>query len=159
MTHCIDVARSVPRTLALALLATALLGCSGRTELFPNSDPALRKSPAQFAADAARRFPYPSDLAPGSENTAAAQVDYGLDELHVRNLTGTQLEDVEIWVNREYVVYLPVFEPTVAKIINFRMLFNEAGEHFPLDNNDVRMVQLELVHDGKLHPVVLRLRD
>ena len=40
---------------ALSVLALGLGGCAGRTSLFPNSDTNLRKTSAEFAADAAKR--------------------------------------------------------------------------------------------------------
>jgi hypothetical protein len=140
-------------------IAMLLAGCSGQTELLPNSDKNLRKTPAQFAADAARRFPFRVDLPSSGEAQAGAQVDYTLDEIYIRNLSGTEWTDVELWVNRQYVVFLPVMQPDVAKTINFRMLYNVDGQFFPLDNNKVRIEQLEMIREGKLYTVPMRLRD
>jgi hypothetical protein len=86
-------------------------------------------------------------------------VDYTLDEIYIRNLSGTEWTDVELWVNRQYVVFLPVMQPDVAKTINFRMLYNVDGQFFPLDNNKVRIEQLEMIREGKLYTVPMRLRD
>ena len=46
-------------------------GCAGRAEILPNSDPALRRSAAKFAADAARRPPYHADPTRAGEVTSA----------------------------------------------------------------------------------------
>src|SRR5579859_3964297 len=50
------ITRTAWGVMAVALLA----GCEGRPSLLPNSDPDLRKTSTQFAADAAKRFPYPT---------------------------------------------------------------------------------------------------
>ena len=50
--------------LSAALITCGLImGCEGRSTLIPNSDPALRRTSTEFAADAAKRFPYPTDAA------------------------------------------------------------------------------------------------
>lgn len=141
------------------VLCGFLSGCSGQVALLPNSDPNLRKTPAEFSADAAKRFPFRVDLPSSGEAKAGAQVDYTFDEIYVRNLSGTEWKDVELWVNRQYVVFLPVMQPEVSKTLNFRMLYNVDGQHFPLDNNNVRVERLEMIRDGKLYTVPLRLRD
>ena len=52
--------------LSLLIGSAALLGgCAGRAEIFPNSEPALRHTAAEFAADAAKRFPYKADAPRG----------------------------------------------------------------------------------------------
>lgn len=150
---------SIVKSALSLVVIVSLAGCTGRVELLPNSDPNLRKTPAEFSADAAKRFPFRVDLSSSGEAEAGAQVDYALDELYVRNLSGTEWKDVKLWVNRQYVVHLPVMQPDVSKTINFRMLYNVDGQHFPTDNNKVRVEQLEMIREGKLYTVPLRLRD
>src|ERR1051325_11680992 len=62
--------------------ALILTGCSGRPSLLPNPDPQLRHSSAEFAADAAKRFPYKTDLT-SAQTTARAQVGYMLNVLEI----------------------------------------------------------------------------
>jgi hypothetical protein len=135
----------------------ALIGCQGRTQMLPNSHPALNRPPAQLAADAAKRFPFNTDLQPAGDALAGAEVDYTFDWLSIRNLSPDEWTNVEIWVNRSYVVALPDIKPDRLIQINFRQLFNENGEHFPLDNREVRIESLELTRDGRLYSVPLRL--
>src|SRR5256885_14240904 len=79
-----------------------LIGCAGRTQLIPNSDPALRRTSAQFAADAAKRFPYKADAPQGGNAKGRCQVGYTLNVLEITNLSEEDWNDVEIWVNRAY---------------------------------------------------------
>src|SRR5436190_23936549 len=95
-------------TLGLMLLGLTgmLAGCAGRAEIFPNSEPALRHTAAEFAADAAKRFPYKAD-APRGGTVQRAQVGYSVNKIEIENLGETDWDDVEIWVNKSYVVWLP----------------------------------------------------
>src|SRR5205814_856057 len=57
-------------------LVALAAGCAGRPSLIPNRDPELHKTSAQFASDAAKRFPYKSDAPQAGEAVARAQVRY-----------------------------------------------------------------------------------
>ena len=149
------------RTLAVLVLAGCgiMLGCAGRPSILPNPDPQLRKSAAQFAADAAKRHPYKADAPRGGDALARAQVGYMLDRLEVVNLSNEQWNDVEVWVNQKYVVSIPRMEPNKLKQFNFQMLFDENGNYFPRDNNKTRVTKVEIFHDGKIYNVPLQLAD
>ena len=142
-----------------AAIAVAVGGCSGRPALIPNPDPNLRKASAQFAADAAVRHPYKSDVPRGGEAIARSQVGYALDRLDLVNLSQEPWKDVEIWVNQRYVVHLPKVEPNTLKIINFQMLYDEKGNYFPTDNKKVLVDKVEMYKDGKMFDVPVRLAD
>lgn len=143
--------------LLVALLLVA--GCSGRPTVLPNPDPALRKSSAEFAADAAKRFPYPADAERAGRARARAQVGYALDVLEIVNQSAEEWSDVTVWVNRSYVVHLPKMEPGKLKKLPFQMLFNDKGQYFPLDNRKAVIEQLELFQNGKLYEVPVQLAD
>ena len=148
--------------LAAAGAAVAIglgLGCSGRPSLVPNPDKNLRKASAQFAADAAVRHPYKSDLPRGGEAIARTQVGYSLDRLDFVNLSQEEWQDVEIWVNEKYVVHLPKVEPNTLKLIQFQMLFDAKGNYFPTDNKKVLVSKVEVKKDGKMFDVPVRLGD
>src|SRR3954471_21023395 len=70
----------------MAALISVLGGCQGTVSLFPNADPALRKTPAEFAADAAKRQPFKADAPRGGEAAGRAEVNYAGDVLQVSNL-------------------------------------------------------------------------
>lgn len=134
-------------------LAMGLIGCSGRPSLIRNSDPELRKSSAQFAADAATRFPYPADAPKGGEAVARAQVGYSMNKLEIVNLSTDEWKDVEVWVNGAYVVFIPTMQPNQLKTLHFQLIFNDKGMYFPLNNKEVFVDKVEILRDGKLYNV------
>src|SRR3954452_13025215 len=87
-----------------------LVGCSGRPQILPNSDESLRKTSTEFAADAARRFPYKLDAPRAGDADARAQVGYVLDVLEIENLSTEDWSDVDLWINQEYVIHLNKLE-------------------------------------------------
>jgi hypothetical protein len=155
----------IRRTLALAaaLCLAPLVGCAGRPSLIPNSDPTLRKTSAQFASDAAKRHPFNAGLADGGNAQGRAQVGYGRDTIEIVNLGTEDWQNVEIWVNRKYVVFVPRIRAGASRVttLNFQMLFDEKGRYFPLNNSTPdRMVrQLEIVRDGKAYTVPFTQAD
>ena len=149
----------VMTALVLVVVAGAMVGCSGRPTVIPNPDPGLRKSSAEFAADAAKRFPYPADAEQGGKAVGRAQVGYTMNVLEVVNLSNETWTDVDVWVNRSYVVHVPKMEPNRLKRLGFRMIFNDSGHHFPLKNSRVMVQRVELFQDGKLYELPLQLAD
>src|SRR3954447_14119772 len=137
----------------LGLVGSALVGCAGRAEIFPNSEKALRKTAAEFAADAAKRFPYKADAPRGGIATGRAQVGYSLNKLEIENLGDEDWDDVEVWVNKSYVVSLPKLKARPGKIpaIPFQALFNDEGHSFPTDNSVTRVSLVEVYRDGKMY--------
>jgi hypothetical protein len=144
----------------IALLASLLLvGCAGRPQLFPNSDKALQKTSTEFAADAAKRFPYKMDVPRAGLADARAQIDYTFDVLEIANLSDEDWEDVEVWVNQQYVVYIPKMESHALKHLTFQMIFNDGGFSFPTNNMKTRIEKLEILYAGKMYEVKLQLAD
>ena len=149
----------------LSLLSLLLVGsgCSGRPSLLPNSDPKLRKTSAQFAADAAKRHPFNSSLPDGGEAKGRAQVGYGMDTVQVVNLSDEHWDNIELWINRKFVVFVPRIEARSqrAKTLNFQMFYDDRGHFFPVDNsNPNRMVQrLEMVRGGRVYTIPVKLAD
>lgn len=146
---------------AAASLAGVMIlgGCAGRPSLIPNSDPALRKTSAEFAADAAKRFPYPADAPDGGEAVARSQVGYVLDRLDIINLSDEDWDNVDVWVNKAYVVHLPKMEKGMLKHIPFQMLFNDEGQSFPTDNSKILVETVQILRDGTLYTVPSAIAD
>jgi hypothetical protein len=146
-----------------ALVLASLAGCAGRPSLIPNSDPTLRKTSAQFASDAAKRHPLNAALPSGGVARGRAQVGYGRDTIEVVNLGSEDWQNVEIWANRKYVVFVPKISAGAQRVktLNFQMMFDDKGHYFPLDNrkpeNMVR--QLEMVRDGMLYTIPVKQAD
>src|SRR5947207_14128888 len=116
--------------LLVALLLVGCAGCAGRPSLIPNADKSLRRTSAQFAADAAKRHPYKSDAPRGGEAVARAEVGYMLKQITIVNLSPQAWNDVELWVNQKYVVFVPVMEPNKLKTLNFQMMYDDQGNYF-----------------------------
>jgi hypothetical protein len=142
----------------------ALGGCAGRPSIIPNKDEALRKTSAQFAADAAKRS-YHAESPRGGEAPARAEVDYTLKEVRLANLSPDDWNDVEVWVNQKYVVYLPAL-PHAEKgegyrHLNFQMMYDNEGNYFPVNfiMSKVRIEKVEVHHDGKMFDVPVALAD
>ena len=147
---------------AAACLAT-IAGCAGRPSLIPNSDPALRKTSAAFAADAAKRHPFNAALPSGGVAKGRAQVGYGRDTIEVVNRDTQDWQNVELWANRKYVVFIPSIRAGAERVttINFQMMYDAKGRYFPVNNaQPERMLrQLEIVRDGTIYSVPFTQAD
>jgi hypothetical protein len=141
--------------LSLAMLA----GCAGRPSILPNDDKQLRKTSAQFAADAAKRHPFKADAPKGGDAVARAEVGYTLNQIDIVNLSQDTWNDVEVWVNQSYVVFIPVMEPKKLKTLNFQMMFDDQGNSFPTNNSKVLVKNVEIYRDGKMYNVPAKLGD
>src|SRR3954471_6188075 len=146
-----------------AVWGAFLLGCEGQTSVLPNSDKNMRKTPAQWAADAAKRQPFNADLPSGGEAVGRAQVGYVLNKIEVWNGSDADWENVEIWANRNYVACIPKVEAKGKRVktIEFEMLYDGDGHHFPDDNDSPKnqIHQLEMVKDGKIYSMPVKLAD
>ncbi len=146
---------------ASAVVLTGLLvaGCSndGPTP-FPPVDKNLRKPTAQLAADAAKRHPFKADAPQGGIAVARAEVDYGfLRLINITNLSDQDWDNVEIWINRKYVVMVPKIIHNYQETINFQLFFDDSGFNFPI--RGVRIEKLEMLRDGKIYQIPLHLAD
>ena len=150
------------KTLAIGLFSCLIIltGCEATPSVVPVSDPALSKTSAQYAADAVKHFPFKSDTPAGQVTPARALVDYSLDFIDLVNLSNHDLVNPEIWMNRQYVMVVPLLKAGEIKRLNFRMFYDDRGDHFPLNNNiekgGVIIRQLEIIVDGKLYQVPVR---
>jgi hypothetical protein len=144
----------------LGAFAVALLaGCEMKPSVLPNSDKNLRKSTAEFAADAAKRQ-YPTTAPRGGDVQAQASIDYGFDNrIDAVNLSGDTWNQVELWVNEKYVIFIPVWQTRELKRIGFRMLYDRDGMTFPTDNKQFKVEKVEVFRDGKLYAVPMKLAD
>jgi hypothetical protein len=130
------VASACPRGLVLSLALLFVfgptVGCTGRVSLLPNSDKALRRTPAHFASEAAKRT-YRTDLPDGGTAEARAQVAYDGNYIQILNLSDEDWTDVEVWVNRKYVVHLPRIDAGQKRVksVTFMMLYDDQGNPFP----------------------------
>jgi hypothetical protein len=144
---------------ALAGVMLAVGGCfSERTGFLPNEDTALRKKDKEFVADATQRFPY-KETAERGTTSARAEVDYMYRYIGVANLSDAQWKDVEVWVNKQYVVFVPAWKGEVLKRIQFTMLRDERGNPFTSDKGRNPVKSVEVFTDGKMYDIPLFLAE
>jgi len=146
-----------------AVWGAFLLGCEGQTSVLPNSDKNLRRTPAQWAADAAKRHPFNADMPSGGQAVGRAQVGYMLNKVEVWNGSDADWDNAEIWANRQYVAFVPKIAAKSKRVttIEFEMLYDAEGHHLPTDNKAAQkqIKQLEMVKDGKIYEIPLKLAD
>jgi hypothetical protein len=150
------IAQFLQLLVCVALLGAGMtFGCAGRPALLPSTDPNLRKTMTEFAADAAKRHPYKSDAPRGGEALARASIEYTFKTFQILNYSDTDWQDVEIWVNQNYVVFVPAIPhgKEGSKLIEFSMLFDEKGNYFKTDGGKVHIDQLEVLRDGKMYTI------
>ena len=152
---------SIKRVAGGVIVLGLLAGCEGRPSLLPNSDPNLRKTSTQFASDAAKRFPYPAGAEKAGPAQGRAQVDLMMAELQVLNYDSQDWTDIDLWVNRSYVVHIPRLSKAKEKVetINFTMLYDAQGHSFSTDGGKNPMKDVEIVRDGKVYQIPLALAD
>ena len=159
-----DIHVALVRFLAFAVVAVMFAlaggGCNGRVAIMPNSDKALNHTPAQFAAEAAKRS-YPTEMTDGGTADARAQVAYEVDQIQLLNLSPEDWTDLEIWVNRKYSLHLPRLEAGKKRVktLTFLMLYDDQGNPFPSDNMKQKIDTLEMIRDGKKYSIPLVLAD
>jgi predicted small lipoprotein YifL len=146
-------------TLLVLMATSSMVGCGEKPGWMPNPDKNLNRTKMQFAADAAKRHPYKSNAPRGGEAVARAQVGYTLNRIDLVNLSKEPWSDVEVWVNQKYVVFVPTMQPNDLKIIEFTMLFDDQGNYVPLDNKKVLVNKVEILRDGKMYDVPVKLGD
>jgi len=145
------------RYLLISCVVGIVCGCAGRASIMPNPDKSLRKTSAEFAADAAKRHPYKIDAPRGGEAVARAEVDYTVKKVDIVNLSDDQWDNVEVWINGNYVVFVPTMESKKIKKLDFQMMFDDQGQSFPTSHLTVS--KIEILRDGKMYDVKVRPAD
>lgn len=112
------------------------MGCD-EPGYYPNQDPALRKSRTALRADSTQRL-YPADASRVKGLAIRSQIGYMARTVDVANLTDQDFANVEVWVNGQYVCYLPKMEKGVLKSIPWDALYDREGKHLPTDGAGVR---------------------
>lgn len=143
------------------VIFASLAGCEGRPGLLPNSDPALNKTSTQFAADAGRRFPYPSSLPHPGTADGRAEVDVMLTRLQILNSSDEDWKDIEIWVNQSYVCHIPNIPKGKQRVetVGFEMLFNVNGDYFTTNGGKNPITLVEMRRNGKVYQLPIVLAD
>jgi hypothetical protein len=155
--------RSIPEIACfLGIIACGLLaGCEGRPDLIPNSDPTMNRTSTQFAADAARRFPYPETSPRGGTAAGRAEVDVMLTRLQILNSSQDDWNDIDIWVNQSYVCHVPSIPKGKQKVetVDFTMLYNDKGDYFTTNGGKNPVTLVEIRKDGKFLQVPIVMAE
>lgn len=150
------------KTCIISLLAAAGLVCGGcwdtSISFMPNPDPALRKSSDEFAAQAKKLYPFNTKAIDAGQAIAGAQVSYPLHRLELINLSDETWNNTEVWVNHQFVVFLPKIQPKVLIRIPFTALYNDHSRYFRQDA-DVMIDSLILIRGDKQFSVPVELAD
>lgn len=138
-----------------------LAGCEGRPGIIPNSDPALNKTSTQFAADAARRFPYPSSASRSKTADGRAEIDLMLTRLQILNSSDEDWTNIDIWLNQSYVCHIPSIPKGKLKVetIQFQMLYNVNGDFFDTQDGKNPVNMVEMFRDGKMSQIPIVMAD
>jgi hypothetical protein len=132
-------------TTIIATIALLSVGCKiERATILPSDVPSLNRPASQLASDAKARFPFPIDFERGGETAGRVEVGYSLNSLNLLNYSGQPWTDVDLWINRQYVVNLSNVPSNKLIAINFKHLFNESGSHFPTNNRLMKVQRVEL---------------
>ena len=88
-------------------------------------------------------------------------MEYSFDFMDLTNLSKQDISQPEIWINRQYVLALQSIKADEVKRLNFRMFFDDKGDHFSFKNDVEKggaiVRQLEIISDGKIYQVPIRL--
>ena len=143
-------------TFAVGAMAMALAGCHDTPGFYPNQDVALRKPIGNYRMDAARRT-YPADAPRVRGLAARSQIGYVVKAVDVANLSDEDWNEVEVWVNKQYVCYLPRMEKGVLKSIPFDALYDGDGHHVPTGSRTFIVETVEVFFGGKLYDMPVRV--
>jgi hypothetical protein len=136
----------------LAAVSLVAFGCQDRAVLIPNFDPSIDKRLSTIRADVAGLFPYPAAAEQGGELLdARAEIGYTWNQINLVQFSGQTWENVEIWINQSYAFRLDRMESRDLKRISFKLFFNQAGQHFPLDNRNTIIDSIEVRKDGVVY--------
>jgi hypothetical protein len=141
-----------------ALIGVAAIGCEGTVSLLPATDSSLRKTPAAFAADAAKRQ-YESDAKKVPDTEFRADYALILRQIDLANISAQDWDNVEIWINGTYVVYVPHFEKKTDKTLYFTMFYDRNGRHFDTNFGQNPIKSLEVFRSGAMFSVVDHVAD
>jgi hypothetical protein len=137
-----------------------LAGCEGRPTLIPNSDSTLNQTSTQFAADAAKRFPY-SGGAKAADASGRAEIDVMLARLQILNSDDADWNDVEIWVNQGYVCHVATIAKGKERVktIDFTMLYDDKGNYFTTNGGKNPVKLVEMKRNGQVYKIETRMAD
>ena len=137
-----------------------LVGCTTRPAFLPNPDPSLKKPNAEFKADAADRH-YEASAPRAGDADGAVEIDYAVRRLSLIDSSATDWDNVELWVNHQYVILVPHVQANAARaeLLNFNSIFDTQGNALPADATASPIRSVELFMGGKMYHLNTQLAD
>jgi len=144
------IAKSLTRVLAGVVFMGMVAGCSNQAGIFANPDSGLQKTSTQFAADAAKRH-YEADAPTAAQTSARAIINFQSKTIDLENLTAGDWSNVEVWLNKKFVLFIPLMEKQTAKPLYFDMFFDTDGNYFGEQGQTPLSPTIDLYRDGKMY--------
>lgn len=135
-----------------------MCGCQGSVSLIPSADPALRKPPAMFSSDAAKRQ-YEADAPKIPASDFRADYALVLRQVNLANISTRDCSNVEVWLNGKFVVYCPTFPGKSDKTLTFRMFYDRDGHVFDTNGGRNPIQSIDVYHDGTMYAVINHVAD
>jgi hypothetical protein len=151
----------IQRTVGLAMASVVgllMMGCESTVSIVPNPDATLRKPPAAFAADASKRQ-YELDAPKESDKQFRADYALVLRQIDLANVSSSDCQNVEVWINEQYVVYCPEFSGKTDKTLKFTMFYDQHGHRFDTQGGKNPIKILEVYRDGTMYEVINHVAD
>jgi hypothetical protein len=143
-------ANSLTRLAAVVVFVSLAGGCSNQQGIFANPDKSLQKSSTQFAADAAKRH-YEADAPTVAQTSARAIINFQSKTIDLENLTAGDWSNVEVWLNKKFVLFIPIMEKQTAKPLYFDMFFDTDGNYFGEYGQTPLSPTIDIYRDGKMY--------
>jgi hypothetical protein len=147
-------------TIFFVSLVACVAGCDVHTGTPMNSDPKLVKKPAEYSADAVARHPMKTDLPKAGEADGVAEIDYDIQMFQLLNLSDTDWDNIEVWVNDRYVTFVPKIEAGKLRTLYFHMFYDGRGNRMPKAvKGEPRIQNIKMLRDDRWFDVKMTLAD
>jgi hypothetical protein len=131
-------------------ISLAASGCA------TGGDPSLQKTSTQFAADSAKRN-YEATAPRGGDPNARAQFELMQHRIDFVNLSDSDWDDTEIWLNQKYVLHLSKIGKMEDKKLDFGMFFDGDGNPFDTKGGQNPLKMIEIFRNGKMYNVTMQM--
>jgi len=101
----------------------------------------------------------PGTIDPSTQElVGAAEVDVEYDKIRLTNLSDEEWKNIDVWVNKTYVVHVPKIEAKQGvRTLDFQMIYNIKGENLPTDNDKFPITDVEILKGGTMYKVKVKL--
>lgn len=88
-------------------------------------------------------------------------IDYTFKTVEVFNYSDEDWDDVQLWINKNYVVGVPKIAKGRERTLQlfFTMFYDDSGNYFVTEGGKKRVDSLEMYRGGKMYTIPLGLAD